>query len=50
MAISITVFPFFFKDLMLGSICVNGLYLSSIKDGTYDKILATKDEKNNSGK
>ncbi|VTZ66252.1 diphthine methyltransferase, putative [Plasmodium chabaudi chabaudi] len=36
-------------DLMLGSICVNGLYLSNIKEGTYDKIFTTSDEKNNSG-
>ncbi|CDU15910.1 diphthine methyltransferase, putative [Plasmodium yoelii] len=36
-------------NLMLGSICVNGLYLSNVRDGNYDKIVATKDEKNNSG-
>ncbi|KNG76830.1 WD domain-containing protein [Plasmodium falciparum IGH-CR14] len=35
--------------LYLGSVCVNGFYLSDLKEETYEKLLETSKEKNNSG-
>ncbi|CRH01054.1 conserved protein, unknown function [Plasmodium relictum] len=36
-------------NLLLGSICVNGFYLSDVNKGDYHKILQTKEEEDNSG-
>ncbi|KNC35330.1 hypothetical protein PFLG_00367 [Plasmodium falciparum RAJ116] len=36
--------------LYLGSVCVNGFYLSDLKEETYEKLLETSKEKNNSEK
>ncbi|CRG93660.1 conserved protein, unknown function [Plasmodium gallinaceum] len=37
------------ENLLLGSVCVNGFYLSDVNKGNYEKLIQTKDEENNSG-